>query len=49
VESIFAVQFARVPGLGQPEQITLREEDAITAFYSAGHLYAEPSRLGPYL
>jgi photosynthetic reaction center H subunit len=47
VTSILARQFAQVPALAQPDQVTLREEDAITGYYAGGHLYATPSRLGP--
>jgi photosynthetic reaction center H subunit len=49
VAAILASQFAGVPGLQNPDQITLREEDRIAAYYASGHLYAEPSRLGPVL
>jgi photosynthetic reaction center H subunit len=38
-----------VPGLRNPEQVTLREEDRIAAYYASGHLYATPLRLGPWL
>jgi len=47
VKSIMGAQFAGVPGLRNPDQVTLREEDRITAYYAGGTLYAEPSRLGP--
>ena len=47
VKSILGAQFADVPGLQSPDQVTLREEDRITAYYAGGTLYAEPSRLGP--
>jgi photosynthetic reaction center H subunit len=49
VASITAAQFANVPGLRNPEQVTLREEDRIAAYYASGHLYATPLRLGPWL
>jgi photosynthetic reaction center H subunit len=49
VESILARHFANVPGTRNPDQVTVREEDRITAYYASGHLYAEPSRLGPWL
>jgi len=45
VESILAHQFADVPPLANPNQVTLREEDRIQAYYGSGHLYATPSRL----
>ncbi len=49
VEAILARQFAGVPSTRNPDQVTLREEDRITAYYAGGTLYAEPSRLGPWL
>ncbi|MBV9825808.1 MAG: photosynthetic reaction center subunit H [Alphaproteobacteria bacterium] len=49
VPSILARQFAAVPALQSPDQITLREEDKITAYYAGGKLYAEPGRLYPVL
>jgi photosynthetic reaction center H subunit len=49
VKSIMGRHFANVPGLQNPDQVTLREEDRIAAYYAGGHLYAAPSRLGPYL
>lgn len=49
VESITGRQFADVPGLSNPDLITLREEDRICAYYAGGHLYAEPQRMGPLL
>lgn len=49
VRSILAAHFADVPGLASPDQITMLEEEKITAYYGAGTLYAEPSRLGPWL
>jgi photosynthetic reaction center H subunit len=47
VVSILARHFAKVPGIASPDQVTLLEEDRITAYYAGGHLYAEPSRMGP--
>lgn len=44
VASILAGQFAQVPPLRNPDQVTLLEEDRICAYYASGHLYAEPSR-----
>lgn len=49
VRSIMARQFADVPGLASPDQVTKREEDKITAYYAGGTLYATPQRLGPLL
>ncbi len=49
VKSIRSDQFAGVPGLANPDQVTLQEEDKITAYYGGGHLYATPDRLEPML
>jgi photosynthetic reaction center H subunit len=44
VRSILASQFAGVPKLANPEQVTFREEDRICAYYGGGTLYATPLR-----
>lgn len=49
VKSILAYQFADVPGIKNPEQVTLLEEDRICAYYGGGHLYAVPARTEPVL
>ena len=49
VRSITAAQFADVPGLTHPDQVTLREEDRIMAYYGGGTLYATPARTEPWL
>jgi photosynthetic reaction center H subunit len=49
VKSILGRHFAQVPGLRNPDQVTLLEEDRIVAYYAGGTLYAEPRRLGPKL
>ena len=49
VESIMARHFADVPALQNPDQITMREEDRICAYYAGGHLYAEPRRQEPMI
>lgn len=49
VASLFAKHFANIPRTAHADQITLREEDRICGYYGGGHLYAEPSRLGPLL
>ena len=38
-----------VPATRSPEQITLLEEEKITAYYGAGTLYATPERQEPIL
>jgi photosynthetic reaction center H subunit len=49
VKSILGAQFAQVPQLRQPDQVTLLEEDRICAYYAGGTLYAEPRRQEPWL
>jgi photosynthetic reaction center H subunit len=49
VRSILGAQFADVPTLANPDQVTLLEEDRISAYYGGGTLYAEASRLGPLI
>lgn len=47
VNSITSAQFANVPGIANPDQITSLEEDRIMAYYGSGHLYATANRQGP--
>ncbi|HUN91863.1 MAG TPA: photosynthetic reaction center subunit H [Burkholderiaceae bacterium] len=49
VESILAAQFSDVPATKSPDQVTLLEEDRITAYYGAGTLYATRARREPFL
>jgi photosynthetic reaction center H subunit len=49
VESILGSQFADVPTTKSQDQITLREEDQISAYYGAGKMYATSSRAEPFL
>ncbi|MCX7891298.1 MAG: photosynthetic reaction center subunit H [Burkholderiales bacterium] len=49
VKTLMAHQIATVPGLAKPDQVTLREEDRICAYYAGGTLYAEPRRQEPWL
>lgn len=49
VASIRSDQFADVPGLANPDQVTLQEEDKVTAYYGGGHMYATPARTEPLL
>ena len=49
VDSITAAQFAKVPGLKKPEQITSLEEEKVMAYYAGGKLYATPERQEPWL
>jgi photosynthetic reaction center H subunit len=49
VKSILGAQFAYVPGIANPDEITRREEDRITAYYAGGNLYAYPGRAEPFI
>ena len=49
VRSILAHHFADVPGTASTDSVTLLEEEKIVAYYGAGTLYAEPSRMGPLI
>ena len=49
VDAILASQFANVPTLGQPDQVTSDEEERVTAYYGGGYLYATPARTEPLL
>jgi len=49
VQSIKSTQFADVPKLSNPDQVTLREEDQIQAYYASGHMYADAERTEPLL
>jgi photosynthetic reaction center H subunit len=49
VKSILGSQFATVPGIASPDQITRREEDQIMAYYASGNLYATPARAEPFI
>jgi photosynthetic reaction center H subunit len=49
VDALLAEQFAQVPNTRHPEQITMLEEEKITAYFGAGTLYATPDRQEPLL
>jgi photosynthetic reaction center H subunit len=49
VASINGEHFINVPRLSNPERVTLREEDRITAYYGGGTLYANWKRAEPLL
>jgi len=49
VVSVTAAMLAAAPVTESPDVITSREEDRISAYFSAGHLYATASRMGPIL
>jgi photosynthetic reaction center H subunit len=49
VQSVMGDQFADAPVLANPDQITLREEDRVSAYFAGGQMYASPDRMGPLL
>lgn len=49
VDAITAAQFADVPKLSNPDQVTFYEEERIVAYYGGGYLYATPARAEPLL
>jgi photosynthetic reaction center H subunit len=49
VRAITAAQFADVPGLKNPNQVTLLEEDKICAYFGGGTLYATAARSEPLI
>lgn len=49
VDSIRADQFAGVPALKNPDQVTRLEEDKIVGYYGAGYLYSSSERAEPIL
>lgn len=49
VDAIMGGQFSGAPRLKNPDVVTKLEEEKITAYYAAGKLYAEPSRVEPLL
>jgi photosynthetic reaction center H subunit len=49
VQSVLGAQFAEAPVLANPDQITLREEDRVSAYFAGGQMYATPDRIGPLL
>ena len=49
IDAIRADQFAGVPKLSTPGQITLNEEERVVAYFGGGYLYAHPDRQEPLL
>jgi len=49
VHSIKAEHFAKAPEIASGDQITLQEEDQVTAFYGGGTLYATRERSEPII
>ncbi|MEM9461606.1 MAG: photosynthetic reaction center subunit H [Myxococcota bacterium] len=49
VRALRSEQFAHVPTLKKPDEVTLLEEERVAAFYAGGWFYAEPDRREPLL
>ena len=49
VYALLGAQFADVPPLRNPNQVSLREEDRISGYYAGGLLYATPERSEPLI
>jgi photosynthetic reaction center H subunit len=49
IGSIFAKHFPDVPQPAKPDQITMLEEEKVSAYYCGGTLYASPERQEPLL
>ncbi len=49
IHAIFAQHFANVPTTASPRQVTLLEEEKVSAYYGGGKLYASEARLEPQL
>jgi photosynthetic reaction center H subunit len=49
VKALMGSQFGNVPALANPDQVTLLEEEKVTAYFGAGTLYSDPSRAEPLL
>ena len=49
VNAIMGRHFINVPRLAQPNQVTLLEEDRISAYYAGGTLYAKADRADPWM
>jgi membrane-bound lytic murein transglycosylase B len=47
VDALLASQFGNVPALARNDQITMLEEEKVSAYYGAGTLYATPDRQEP--
>lgn len=49
LRALMGSQFANIPALANPDQVTKLEEDKVSAYFGAGMLYAHPSRAEPLL
>ena len=41
--------FANIPGIPDPNVVTLRDEEKIVGYLGAGYLYATPERTEPLI
>jgi len=49
IHSLYAEHFKDVPTIAAPYQVTMLEEEKISAYYAGGKLYATPERLEPQI
>ena len=49
IKTLLAHHIAAAPTTASPDQITLREEDRIQAYFASGQLFAKPERSEPFL
>lgn len=49
VNALTGAQIAAAPGPKNPEQVSMREEDQISAYFGGGPLYATPERAEPLI
>ncbi len=49
IDALNAAQFAGVPRLAAPDQITLYEEERVQAYFGGGYLYANAGRQEPWM
>ena len=49
IDALNGAQFAGVPRLVAPDQITLYEEERVAAYFGGGYLYADAARQEPFL
>jgi photosynthetic reaction center H subunit len=49
VEAVLGAQIAQAPVTRHAEQVTMLEDEKISAFFAAGTLYATPERSEPLL
>lgn len=47
VRSLYAHNIEGIPTIASPDQITLLEEEKVTAYFGGGTLYASPDRIEP--